>query len=72
MFFRRKGWLRKEYDLKLLAKLEEYKENWQQQKVLLDKSFDPSEEVICQTKMAEVKYIFLLKEAKQRNVSIRR
>jgi hypothetical protein len=72
MFFRRKGWLRKEYDLKLLAKLEEYKENWQRQKVLLDKSFDPSEEVICQTKIAEVKYIFLLKEAKQRNVSLRR
>jgi hypothetical protein len=72
MFFRRKGWLRKEYDERLLAKLEEYKGDWHQQKLLLDKSFDPSEEVICQTKIAEVKYIFLLKEAKQRNVKLNR
>jgi hypothetical protein len=71
MFFRRKGRLRKEYDERLLTKLEQYKEYWQQQKILLDKSFDPSEEVICQTKIAEVKYIFLLKEAKQRKVSLK-
>jgi hypothetical protein len=71
MFFRRKGQLRKEYDERLLTKLEQYKEYWQQQKILLDKSFDPSEEVICQTKIAEVKYIFLLKEAKQRKVSLK-
>jgi hypothetical protein len=72
MFFRRKGWLRKEYDEKLLTQLNEYKQYWHQQKLLLDKSFDPSEEVICQTKIAEVKYIFLLKEAKQRNVTLKR
>lgn len=70
MFFRRKGRLRKEYDEKLLAQLNRYKINWQQEKLLLEKSFDPSEEVICQTKIAEAKYIFLLREAKQRNVKI--
>jgi hypothetical protein len=70
MFFRRKGWLRKEYNEKLLTKLDEYKVDWQRQKSLLEKSFDPSEEVICQTKIAEVKYIFMLKEAKQRNVTL--
>ncbi|ULT57104.1 YaaL family protein [Neobacillus drentensis] len=70
MFFRRKGRLRKEYDEKLLAQLNRYKINWQQEKLLLEKSFDPSDEVICQTKIAEAKYIFLLKEAKQRNVTI--
>jgi hypothetical protein len=72
MFFRRKGWLRKEYDEQLLAQLSEYKSQWQKQKQLLDKSFDPSEEAICQTKIAEVKYFFLLREAKQRNVRINR
>jgi hypothetical protein len=72
MFFRRKGWLRKEYDEKLLTQLNEYKQYWHQQKLLLDKSVDPSEEVICQTKIAEVKFIFLLKEAKQRNVTLKR
>jgi hypothetical protein len=70
MFFRRKGRLRKEYDEKLLAQLNRYKTHWQQEKLLLEKSFDPSEEVICQTKIAEAKYIFLLREAKQRNVTI--
>ncbi|MGG3471288.1 YaaL family protein [Neobacillus pocheonensis] len=72
MFFRRKGWLRKEYDEKLLFQLNKFKELWQQEKLLLEKSFDPSDEVICQTKIAEAKYIFLLKEAKQRNVTLMR
>ncbi|MDQ6595363.1 DUF2508 family protein [Bacillus salipaludis] len=72
MFFRRKGWLRKEFDEKLLTQLNKFKENSQQQKVLLEKCFDPSEEVICQTKIAEAKYFFLIREAKQRNVSLKR
>jgi hypothetical protein len=72
MFFRRKGRLRKEYDEKLLMQLQRFKNDWQQEKQLLEKSFDPSEEVICQTKIAEVKYIFLLIEAKQRKVTLMR
>jgi hypothetical protein len=72
MFFQRKGRLRKEYDEKLLMQLNRYKVHWQQEKQLLEKSFDPSEEVICQTKIAEVKYIFLLSEAKHRNVTLLR
>jgi hypothetical protein len=71
VFFRRKGWIRKEFDEKLLNSMDEYKKDWQQQKTLLDKSFDPSEEVICQTKIAEAKYFFLLKEAKQRNITVK-
>ncbi|MEH7306377.1 YaaL family protein [Neobacillus drentensis] len=70
MFFQRKGRLRKEYNEKLLLQLNRFKENWQQEKLLLEKSFDPSAEVICQTKIAEAKYIFLLREAKQRNVNL--
>jgi len=70
MFFQRKGRLRKEYDEKLLIQLNRYKNQWQQEKLLLERSFDPSEEVICQTKIAEAKYIFLLREAKQRQVKI--
>ncbi|MDQ1143365.1 MAG: YaaL family protein [Bacillus sp. (in: firmicutes)] len=70
MFFRRKGRLRKEYDEKLLIQLSRLKGHWHQEKQLLEKSFDPSEEVICQTKIAEAKYIFLLREAKQRNLTL--
>lgn len=71
MFFRRKGRLRNDFDEKLLFQLTKYKEAWQQEKLLLERSLDPSEEVICQTKIAEAKYILLLREAKQRNVSLR-
>jgi hypothetical protein len=70
MFFRRKWRLRNEYDELLLTQLNRYKAHWQQEKLLLGKSFDPSEEVICQTKIAEAKYIFLLSEAKHRNVTL--
>jgi hypothetical protein len=69
MFFRRKNRLRNEYNEKLLNCLNEYKGDWQRQKVLLERSFDPSEEVICETKLAEAKYFFLLKEAKYRKIT---
>jgi hypothetical protein len=71
MLFRRKGLLRKEYDEKLLNQLQRYKEYWQREKLLLEKSLDPSEEVICQTKIAEAKYILLLREVKERKVSLK-
>ena len=45
--------------------LNRYKEHWQQQKLLLEKSFDPSEEVICQTKIAEAKYYLSIKRSKE-------
>ncbi|WP_251555370.1 YaaL family protein [Neobacillus muris] len=72
MFFRRKGRLRSEFDEKVLVQLNHYKEKWHQEKNLLEKSLDPSEDVICQTKIAEAKYILLLKEAKYRKVNLRR
>ena len=72
MFFRRKNLLRNEFDDKLLKQLNLCKQDWQQQKSLLEKSFDPSEEVICETKLAEAKYFFLLKEAKYRNLTLKK
>jgi len=72
MFFRRKGKLRNAFDEKLLTQLSRFKEQSQRKKLLLEKSFDPSEEVICETKIAEVKYFFLIREAKQRNVTLKR
>jgi hypothetical protein len=72
MFFQRKSWLRNEFDEKLINGLNKYKLDWQQQKQMLEKSFDPSEEVICESKLAEAKYFFLLKEAKYRNIRLNR
>ncbi|MBN6890019.1 uncharacterized protein DUF2508 [Cytobacillus horneckiae] len=70
MFFRRKGWLRKEYDKKLLNQLDSLKVEWKNQRSLIEKSFDPSAESISEAKLAEAKYFYLFKEAKKRNVSI--
>ncbi|WP_026693536.1 YaaL family protein [Peribacillus kribbensis] len=72
MFFRKKGSLRKEYDQKLIDQLEELKVSWLNQKALLEKSLDPSPDIICQAKIAEVKYFYLFKEAKSRQVKLKR
>lgn len=69
MFFRRKSRLRKEYDQKLIQQLEMLKVDWVYQKSLLEKSLDPSDDAITRTKIAEVKYFHLFKEAKQRKVT---
>jgi hypothetical protein len=71
MFFRRKKWLRREFDEKLLEQLNRLKTDWNNQKSLVEKSFDPSPEAISQAKLAEAKYFFLFREAKKRNVKVR-
>ncbi|UQZ75198.1 DUF2508 domain-containing protein [Niallia circulans] len=70
MFFRKKGKLRKEFDEKLLVQFSHLKKEWLNDKNLLDKSFDPSDEVISGAKLSEAKYFFLFKEAKQRKINL--
>ncbi|QED45859.1 YaaL family protein [Cytobacillus dafuensis] len=72
MLFRRKGWLRKEFDDKLFGKANELRDIWMNQKLLIEKSFDPSAEIMSQAKISEAKYFFLFKEVKNRNISIRK
>ena len=70
MLFRRKGWLRNQYDQQLIQNLLTMKKEWNRQKQLVDKSVEPSPEVLYDLKIAEAKYFFLLKEAKQRKIKI--
>ena len=70
MFFRRKGWLRAEFDEKLIEQINELKKSWDHQNSLYKKSFDPFGEMELQTKLARAKYLYLLREAKRRNLSI--
>ncbi|MED3553767.1 YaaL family protein [Cytobacillus praedii] len=72
MLFRKKGWLRKEFDSQLLEKVNELKNSWNGQRQLLEKSFDPSAEAISQAKIAEAKYFFLFKEVRKRKITIRK
>ncbi|WP_210367910.1 YaaL family protein [Bacillus sp. REN3] len=71
MFFRKKKWLRKEFDKKLMEQLTALKTQWNNQKTLVERSFDPSEEFITEAKITEAKYFFLFKEAKHRNIRIK-
>lgn len=71
MGFLRKKTLRREFDEKLTEQLFKQKEEWNRQKKLVEKSLEPSAEVLYELKVAEAKY-FLLKEAKQRNLKISR
>lgn len=72
MFFWRKGRLRKEFDEKLLNQLTATRNDWNNQKSLVEKCLDPSEEILSEARLAEIKYFFLIREAKARNISIRK
>lgn len=71
MFFRRKGWLRKEFDEKLFSQIEGVRTNWANQRSLVAKSIDPSDEILCQSKLTDAIYFYLIKEAKNRKISIK-
>jgi Protein of unknown function (DUF2508) len=72
MLWRRKGWLKKEFDEKLIEELETVKNEWLKQKNLIEKVVEPSEAVLVDLKIAEAKYFFLIEEAKRRRISIKR
>ncbi|WP_270182931.1 YaaL family protein [Alkalihalobacillus sp. CinArs1] len=68
MFFKRKGYLRKEADEHLIQALQELKEVWNKQKEIVGRSVEPSGAVLARLKLDEAKYFFLLKEAKRRKI----
>ena len=70
MFFRRKASLRGEFDKKLVEQLNQSKRNWDRQSKLYEKSIDSCGEVEIQTEIAKAKYFFLLREAKNRQISV--
>lgn len=72
MFFRQKKRLRQEYDTALMQQLEYSKQHWMNQKTLLERSVDPSEEAKAALRIAELKYFYMLKEAKRRQVKMKR
>ncbi|KOO46722.1 YaaL family protein [Priestia koreensis] len=69
MLFKRKGWLRKEFDQELLNGFNDTKAHWLKQSRYIEQSVDPSEDVLVSMKVAKAKYLYLLKEAKHRNIS---
>lgn len=70
MFWKKKGWLRKQFNDQLIERLQRYRDDWMEKKQLIEKSVEPSDKVIFDLKIAEAKYLFLLREAKKRKVTI--
>ncbi|MEH7387795.1 YaaL family protein [Bacillus sp. JJ1521] len=68
MLFKKKGKLRKQFNQELFSQLEIAKKEWMRQKSLIEKSVEPSDDVLSELKVAETKYFFLLREAKRRKV----
>lgn len=72
MLFRKKGWLRNEFDEQLLLQLERCKDEWVKQRKMIEKSVEPSEAVLYELKLAEMKYLLLLREVKKRKMNFRK
>ena len=58
MFFRRKGWLREEFDENLIKQLNHLKENWDRQNRLQEKSFDPFVKLNCKRNYQDLNTFF--------------
>ena len=70
MLFKRRQ-LRQTIDEELFKTLESVKQEWLMRKALIEKSIEPSYVLIYELKLTEAKYLFLLKEAKVRKLSLK-
>ncbi|RYL94207.1 YaaL family protein [Sporolactobacillus sp. THM19-2] len=70
MFGKKKGLLRKQMTDALIDALYRCKDDWMNKKRVIEASIDPSDEVLYQLKLSEVRYLFLLKEVREQHVRI--
>ncbi len=71
MLFRKKRLFQSIED-DLLFALEKVKDEWMMRKNLIEKSIEPSDILDYELKLAEAKYLFLLREAKSRKLTLKR
>lgn len=71
MFFSRKGKLKKEFDEQLIAQFFDAKQELYVAKEMEEMSDDYDLYIIAKRKIAESKHLFLLKEARLREVKIK-
>lgn len=72
MLFRKKGKIRKREEDRLISHIDMLKDKLFIQRELVNRSVDPSDEVLLNFKMTEAKYLFLLKEARAQNTNMRK
>lgn len=66
--FGRKRKLKKEYDDRLRSLMLETKEEWEHAREIESYTNDYNQQVLAQRKIAECKYFYLFREAKERNL----
>ncbi|WP_245830999.1 YaaL family protein [Sediminibacillus massiliensis] len=69
--FRSRKLRKKDVDRQLLNDIYQSKEEWRSIKSIIEKSVEPTERGRFDLAVAEVKYFYLLREARQRKVSAR-
>jgi len=62
--------LKRKYDLQLLEKLTQVKKKWNFDSKLNEQSLEKNEDLAIDIKISRAKYVFLLKEAKERNIKL--
>lgn len=72
MIFRKKRSLKRKYDLQLLEKLTQVKKEWNVDTKLNEQSLEKNEDLAIDIKISRAKYVFLLKEAKERKIRLSR
>lgn len=70
MLFKKKGLIRKKENQRLIEHIEQQKHLLMNQKELVERSLDPSEEVVLNLKVTEAKFLFMLKEARIRKTNM--
>lgn len=68
----RKRAKKREVDEHLLDTIFKLKHEWQQIQSIVEKSIEPADSSVYQQNLAQAKYLFLLREARHRNLSARR
>ncbi|MBF4501575.1 YaaL family protein [Savagea sp. SN6] len=68
----RKHSVRQEFDDRFMELLQELKEEWEQARELEELVRDYDEHVIAKRKIAESKYFYMFKEARERNIRLNR
>lgn len=71
MFFSRKGKLRQEKDQKLMSLIYQLKDDWTNNKQVVQKSVEPSDELMYDYYLSEALYFYSVREAKARKVSMK-
>jgi hypothetical protein len=68
VLFKKKIKLRNQYDIELFDLMKQTKQDWEYAKKMEQSVFEKDGLLFAQTKLAEIKYFYLFKEARERKI----